>query len=267
MPFQLHCFLTLRSENSNVIFVLCTRYLLLDTKKMKIGIIGAMEVEVVKLRDQLSNREEQKKGSFVFYTGNLNDVEIVLLQSGIGKVNAAIGATVLIDTFQPDCIINTGAAGGFPGDLKVGDIVISTEVIHHDMDCTVFGYKMGQVPGMPESFVADEKLIALADRTIHQFSEIKTKKATILTGDQFMNNPEATSRIKEMFPSAEAVEMEGAAIAQTCYQFNIPFVVIRSISDIAGQENAMEYEEFVEIAAVNSAKMVTEMVNELGNQK
>ncbi|MBL4560697.1 MAG: 5'-methylthioadenosine/S-adenosylhomocysteine nucleosidase [Labilibaculum sp.] len=234
---------------------------------MKIGIIGAMEVEVVKLREQLSNRNEQKKGSFVFYTGNFNDVEIVLLQSGIGKVNAAIGTALLIDNFQPDYVINTGVAGGFPGDLKVGDIVISEEVIHHDMDCTVFGYKMGQVPGMPASFAANEKLISLADKSVHQLTDLQTKKATILTGDQFMNNAEATNKIKELFPAAEAVEMEGAAIAQTCFQFNIPFVVIRSISDIAGQENAMEYEEFVEIAAVNSAKMVTEMVRELGNQK
>jgi adenosylhomocysteine nucleosidase len=234
---------------------------------MKIGIIGAMEVEVVKLRDQLSNRNEQKKGSFVFYTGTLNNVEIVLLQSGIGKVNAAIGAAILIDNFQPDYVINTGAAGGFSGDLKVGDIVISKEVIHHDMDCTVFGYKIGQVPGMPASFIADEKLISLAEKSVHLLTDLQTKKATILTGDQFMNNAEATNKIKTLFPNAEAVEMEGAAIAQTCYQFNIPFVVIRSISDIAGQENAMEYQEFVEIAAVNSAKMVTEMVRELGNQK
>ncbi|BAX82089.1 5'-methylthioadenosine/S-adenosylhomocysteine nucleosidase [Labilibaculum antarcticum] len=234
---------------------------------MKIGIIGAMEVEVVKLRDQLANRNEQRKGSFVFYTGTLNNVEIVLLQSGIGKVNAAIGAALLIDNFQPDYVINTGAAGGFPGDLKVGDIVISEEVIHHDMDCTVFGYKIGQVPGMPASFIADEKLIALAEKSVHLLTDLQTKKACILTGDQFMNNADATNKIKTLFPTAEAVEMEGAAIAQTCYQFSIPFVVIRSISDIAGQENDIEYQEFVEIAAVNSAKMVTEMVRELGNQK
>jgi len=234
-------------------------------EKMKIGIIGAMEVEVVRLREQLTNRNEQKKGAFVFYTGNLNDVEIVLLQSGIGKVNAAIGTAILIDTFKPDYVINTGAAGGFSGDLKVGDIVISEEVIQHDMDCTVFGYQMGQVPGMPVSFKANEKLISLADKSVHQLTNLQTKKGTILTGDQFMNNPEATNKIKAIFPAAEAVEMEGAAIAQTCYQFNIPFVVIRSISDIAGQENAIEYKEFVETAAVNSAKMVTEMVRVLGN--
>ena len=233
---------------------------------MRIGIIGAMEIEVVKLRDQLSNRKEQKKGGFTFYTGNLNNVEIVLLQSGIGKVNAAIGAALMIDNFQPDFVINTGAAGGFPSDLKVGDIVISQKVIHHDMDCTVFGYKMGQVPGMPASFDANEKLIGLADKSIHLLTDLTTKKGTIVTGDQFMNNPEATQRIKNIFPDADAVEMEGAAIAQTCYQFQTPFVVIRSISDIAGQENAMQYEEFVETAAVNSANMVIEMVRELGNQ-
>lgn len=224
-----------------------------------------MEIEVVRLRKLLSNKNEEQKGGFVFYTGKLNGADVILLQSGIGKVNAAIGAALMIESYQPDFVINTGAAGGFPGDLKVGDIVISTQLIHHDMDCTVFGYKHGQVPGMPESFIADEKLINLADKCIHRLTDLSTKKASILTGDQFMNNAEATKQIKNMFPDAEAVEMEGAAIAQTCYRFKIPFVVIRSISDIAGQENAVEYEEFVETAAVNSAKMVVEMINELGN--
>ncbi|MCT4601910.1 MAG: 5'-methylthioadenosine/S-adenosylhomocysteine nucleosidase [Marinifilum sp.] len=232
---------------------------------MKIGIIGAMEVEVVRLKALLSDKNEQKKGGFVFYTGKLNGNDIILLQSGIGKVNAAIGAAIMIDNYSPDFVINTGAAGGFPGELKVGDIVISNELIHHDMDCTVFGYKTGQVPGMPASFVADNRLIELAEKCIHKLTNLHTKKATILTGDQFMNNPEATKKIKEIFPLAEAVEMEGAAIAQTCYQFKTPFVVIRSISDIAGQENAIEYEEFVETAAVNSANMVVEMTKELGN--
>ncbi|RUT80190.1 5'-methylthioadenosine/adenosylhomocysteine nucleosidase [Ancylomarina longa] len=234
---------------------------------MRIGIIGAMEIEVVRLRELLSNRAEQQKGGFVFYTGNLKGVDVVLLQSGIGKVNAAIGAAILIDTFQPDFVINTGAAGGFPSDLKVGDIVISQKVLHHDMDCTVFGYKAGQVPGMPEHFDANAQLIELADKSIHRLTNLQTKIGTILTGDQFMNDPKATQRIKKMFPDADAVEMEGAAIAQTCYQFHIPFVIIRSISDIAGQENAVEYEEFVETAAINSADMVMEMVRELGNKK
>ena len=234
---------------------------------MKIGVIGAMEIEVVRLRALLSDKNEHQKGGFVFYTGNINGNDIILLQSGIGKVNAAIGAAIMIDNFAPDFVINTGAAGGFPGDLKVGDIVISNELIHHDMDCTVFGYKNGQVPGMPASFVADKSLIDLADKCIHKLTDLTTKKATILTGDQFMNDHEATKKIKETFPDAEAVEMEGAAIAQTCYQFNTPFVVIRSISDIAGQENTIEYEKFVETAAINSANMVVEMTKELGNYK
>lgn len=231
---------------------------------MRIGIIGAMEIEVVKLRSLLTDKSEQQKGGFVFYTGKLNGNDIVLLQSGIGKVNAAIGTAIMINNYNPDFVINTGAAGGFPGDLNVGDIVISNELIHHDMDCTVFGYKTGQVPGMPPSFVADKSLVELADKCIHKLTNLTTKKATILTGDQFMNNPESTRKIKEIFPDAEAVEMEGAAIAQTCYQFKTPFVVIRSISDIAGQENAVEYEEFVETAAINSANMVVEMTKEIG---
>jgi len=232
---------------------------------MKVGIIGAMEVEVVNLRKQLNNTNEIKKGGFTFFEGQLHGIGIVLLQSGIGKVNAAIGAALLIDNFKPDYVINTGCAGGFPSDIQVGDIVISSDALQHDMDCTVFGYKDGQVPGMPETFVADKLLINLADKAVHKLSNLKTKRGTITTGDQFMNDPQRTLQLKERFPHADAVEMEGAAIAQTCFQFGIPFVVIRSISDIAGQENALQYEEFVEVAAVNSGNMVTEMIRELGN--
>lgn len=223
-----------------------------------------MEIEVTRLRDELKNREEINKGGFTFYKGQIHGVNIVLLQSGIGKVNASIGAAILIDNFSPDFIINTGCAGGFISDLKVGDIVISKEVIHHDFDCTVFGYKHGQVPGMPPSFCADFKLIDLADKLIHKLTNLKTKCGTIVTGDQFMNNPLATKQIKDLIPEADAVEMEGAAIAQTCHRFEVPFVIIRSISDIAGQENAVQYEEFVETAAVNSGNMVIEMIKELG---
>ncbi len=230
---------------------------------MKIGIIGAMEIEVVRLKGQLNNRNEIKKGNFTFYTGLLNNIDIVLLQSGIGKVNAAIGATLLIDNFNPDCIINTGAAGGFKGTVSVGDIVISTQAAHHDMDCTVFGYRYGQVPGMPPFFTANKKLIELTEKCIHQIGNINTVKAAVLTGDQFMNSAEQTAQIKKQFPDAEAVEMEGAAIAQTCYRFQTPFVIIRSISDIAGQENAIEYEQFVETAAVNSANMVMAITKQL----
>ena len=231
---------------------------------MNIGIIGAMEIEVTRLRDELKNIEEISKAGFTFYKGQIHGINIVLLQSGIGKVNAGIGAAILIDNFAPDFVINTGCAGGFISDLKVGDIVISKEVSHHDFDCTVFGYKHGQVPGMPPSFIADSKLIEVADRSIHKLTNLTTKCGTIVTGDQFMNNPEATKQIKKLIPEADAVEMEGAAIAQTCHRFEVPFVVIRSISDIAGQENAVQYEEFVETAAVNSGNMVMEMIQELG---
>jgi len=230
---------------------------------VKIGIIGAMEVEIAKLRQQLHKAQEHKNAGFTFYTGQLHGVDIVLLQSGIGKVNAAIGTALLIDNFKPNYVINTGCAGGFVSDINVGDIVISTDVRHHDMDCTVFGYEHGQVPGLPASFKADKLLTDLADGAIHQLTDLKTKKATILTGDQFMNNPARTRELKERFPLAEAVEMEGAAIAQTCHQFAVPFVVIRAISDIAGQENAIQYEEFVEVAAINSANMVMEMIKQL----
>ncbi len=234
---------------------------------MKIGIVGAMEIEVGELKKQLSEREEHKKGSFIFYTGKLHCHEIVLLQSGIGKVNAAVGTAILIDNFKPDCVINTGIAGAFPGKLKVGDIVVSKDLIHHDVDCRVFGYKPGQIPEMPESFVANPWLTALAEKCIRKLNATTAVKASILTGDQFMSDPESTLKLKLQFPDAQAIEMEAAAIAQTCYLFAVDFVVIRSISDVAGQEDAVEYETFAEEVAMNSAKIVIEMIQEINTKE
>lgn len=230
---------------------------------MKIGIIGAMEIEVKNLISLLSNPKEIKKGAFSFFEGKIEGIDVVLLQCGIGKVNASIGASLMIDSLGASHIINTGCAGGFPSDIKVGDIIVSSELVQHDFDCTVFAYAHGQVPGLPEKFSADAKLSSMAQAAISKLPNIKSKIGEIATGDQFMNNPEATKILKEKFPNVDAVEMEGAAIAQVCHQLNTPFVIIRSISDIAGQENAIEYSEFVELAAVNSGKMVLEMIKNI----
>lgn len=225
-----------------------------------IGIIGAMEPEIALLKQQLQNSRTEQLGGYTFYLGTLAGKNVVLVQSGIGKVASAVATTLMICQFKPDCIINTGSAGGFDPALNVGDVVISTEVRHHDVDVTAFGYEMGQVPKMPAAFVAHPALIAAAEHSIAALGYCKTKKGLIATGDSFMCDPERIAQTRAQFPSMLAVEMEGAAIAQACYMLNTPFVVIRSLSDIAGKESPESFEAYLEVASKNSSAMVVELL-------
>jgi adenosylhomocysteine nucleosidase len=233
---------------------------------MRIGIIGAMEEEVVLLREQLSHLQEQKLAGCEFYLGKLHEQEVVLLKSGIGKVNAAIGTTLMIQLYKPDVILNTGSAGGFHKELNVGDIVISTEVRHHDVDATVFGYEYGQVPQMPASYTPDEKLIEAAERAGALLENLQVVKGLIASGDSFMSDHSRVEEIRTKFPKLFAAEMEAAAIAQTCYQFGLPFVIIRSLSDIAGKDARMSYDQFLKTASQHSADLVLKIVEELKAQ-
>jgi len=230
---------------------------------VRIGIIGAMDEEVKLLKASLENREDHTVAGFHIYTGKLHGKDIVLLKSGIGKVNAAIGTTILLQMFKPDCVINTGSAGGFDPTLNVGDIVISSEVRHHDVDLTVFGYVYGQVPQQPASFLPDETLAAVAERCISRMGGVNTVRGLIATGDQFMNDSARVERKRALFPTMKAVEMEAAAIAQACYQFATPFIVIRALSDIAGKESGISFEQFLTTAAKHSAEMIIAMIDEL----
>ncbi|GAM67812.1 5'-methylthioadenosine nucleosidase [Vibrio sp. JCM 19236] len=225
---------------------------------MKVGIIGAMEQEVSILKQSISNLIEQQKGGCTFFTGQINGVEVVLLQSGIGKVAASVGTTLLISDFQPDVVINTGSAGGFDSSLNLGDVIISTEVRHHDADVTAFGYEIGQMAGQPAAFTADKELIELAEKALTGQHAVR---GLICTGDTFVCTPEAQTRIRRDFPSVIAVEMEASAIAQTCHQFNVPFVVVRAISDVADKESPMSFEEFLPLAAKSSSEMVFNMLD------
>lgn len=229
----------------------------------RIGIIGAMEEEVVLLREQLTELEEKKIAGCEFYSGFLNNQEVVLLKSGIGKVNAAIGTTLLIQMYQPDAILNTGSAGGFHSGLNVGDVVISTDVRHHDVDATIFGYEYGQVPQMPANYLPDEKLVEVAVKAGENVQNIQVAKGLIASGDSFMSDHERVEDIRSKFPTLYAAEMEAAAIAQTCYQFSVPFVIIRSLSDIAGKDARVSYDQFLKTASKNSAELVQQIVEEL----
>ncbi|MBE0369200.1 5'-methylthioadenosine/S-adenosylhomocysteine nucleosidase [Pseudoalteromonas sp. MMG013] len=230
---------------------------------MKIGIIGAMEPEVAILRDAIANKTQTSKGGFTFYTGELSGHTVTLVQSGIGKVAATVATTLLIDNFEPDCIINTGSAGGFEPSLNVGDVVISSEVRHHDVDVTAFGYEIGQVPQMPAGFAAHPALIEAAQKSVATLSNTQTMIGLICTGDSFMCEPTRIEQARTDFPTMLAVEMEGAAIAQACHVLHTPFVVIRSLSDIAGKESPQSFEEYLEVASINSSKLVNELLEQL----
>jgi adenosylhomocysteine nucleosidase len=227
---------------------------------MKIAIIGAMEEEVALLRENISNPTVETIAGCEYTSGTMKDKEVILLRSGIGKVNAAMSTAVLLQHYKPDCIINTGSAGGFDPSLNVGDVVISTEVRHHDVDVTAFGYEYGQVPQLPAAFTADEKLMQTAIDSVKELGNAQVVSGLIATGDSFMNNPKRVEAIRDKFAGLQAVEMEAAAIAQVAHQFNVPFVIIRSLSDIAGKESDVSFEQYLEKAALHSAKMVMSIV-------
>lgn len=229
----------------------------------QIGIIGAMEPEVALLRQQINNVSCTELGGYSFYSGELAGVQVVLVQSGIGKVASALATALLIQHFKPTAVINTGSAGGFDPELNVGDIVISTEVRHHDVDVTAFGYEMGQVPQMPPAFTAHPELISAAEQSIQALGFCNTKKGLIATGDSFICDPARIAIIRQQFPTMLAVEMEGAAIAQVCHMLKTPFVVIRSLSDIAGKESPQSFEAYLEVASKNSSAMVLELLQRL----
>jgi adenosylhomocysteine nucleosidase len=235
-------------------------------KDFKIAIIGAMDEEIESLKPQIENCVETQVAGFNFFAGSINGQEIILLQSGIGKVNAAVGTTILIEQFKPDYVINTGSAGGFDQSLNVGDVVISNEVCYHDVDVTAFDYVMGQVPQMPARFKADEELIKVAQE-LDTLKQVNTVTGLISTGDVFMNDPKRVEETRKHFPTMQACEMEAAAIAQTCFRYNIPFIIFRSLSDIAGKESNISFPEYVKVAGVHSAKMAVELITKLKELK
>ncbi|ANI30992.1 5'-methylthioadenosine nucleosidase [Yersinia entomophaga] len=232
---------------------------------MKVGIIGAMEQEVTLLRDKIENRQTLSRAGCEIYTGQLYGVEVALLKSGIGKVSAAMGTTLLLEHCQPDVIINTGSAGGLAASLNVGDIVVSEEVRYHDADVTAFGYEAGQMAGCPAAFTADNALIELAETCIRQLN-LNAVRGLICSGDAFINGAEPLARIRKTFPSVAAVEMEAAAIGHVCHAFNIPFVVVRAISDVADKESHLSFDEFLVVAAQQSTLMIEAMLKMLSQR-
>lgn len=229
-----------------------------------IGIIGAMEVEVAILKEKMEDVRIIKKASMDFYEGILAGKKVVVVRSGIGKVNAGICAQILADVFSVEAIINTGIAGSLNKDINIGDIVLSTDVVQHDMDATGFGYRKGQIPQMPIFyFAADEKLRQLAAEVCREVNpDIQVFEGRIASGDQFVCDQGVKDGIVSEF-AAYATEMEGAAIGQAAYLNEIPFLVIRAISDKADGSAQMDYSEFEKKAIEHSVKLTLNMLARL----
>ncbi|MDU8923736.1 5'-methylthioadenosine/S-adenosylhomocysteine nucleosidase [Pasteurellaceae bacterium LIM206] len=229
---------------------------------MKIGIVGAMAQEVEILAALMSEQRITRLASFTIYQGKIHGKAVALLQSGIGKVAAAIGTTALLQIAKPDVVINTGSAGGVAAGLQVGDIVISSETRYHDADVTAFGYEKGQLPACPPAFLSDETLMSLAER-IAKAQGQRVTRGLICSGDSFIHGGDRLAQIKADFPNVTAVEMEATAIAQVCHAFSVPFVVVRAISDAGDGTASISFEEFLPIAAKQSSKMVEGMIEAL----
>ena len=230
----------------------------------KTGIIGAMELEVEELKSKMTVSNISVRAGMEFFEGTLNNAEVVIVRSGIGKVNAALCVQLLVDIFAVTHIINTGVAGSLNAQLDIGDILISKDAIYHDMDVTIFGYAPGEVPQLHTvAFPADERMAALAKEACERVNpEISTMVGRVVSGDQFISSKEVKERLIHEF-HGDCAEMEGAAIAHAAFLNKIPFVVIRAISDKADDSAEMDYPTFEHAAAKHSAKLVEDMVKNI----
>ena len=229
-----------------------------------IGIIGAMDEEVQQIVNVMEVEKVESKASMTFNMGKLSGKDVVIVRSGIGKVNAAVCTQILVDDFGVDYVINTGIAGSLKAEIDIADIVISDDVLHHDMDASGFGYALGQIPRMETlSFKADERLIALAKESCeHVIPEVGVHIGRIVSGDQFISNKEVKNTIVSNF-SGFCTEMEGAAIAQAAYLNNVPFLIIRAISDKADDSATMDYPTFEAQAIKHSVLLIRELVDRI----
>lgn len=229
-----------------------------------LGIIGAMPQEVEQLKSEMENPEITKVAGMEFYKGVIGGKETVVVKSGIGKVNAAMCVQILVDKFGVDGIVNTGIAGSLRAEINIGDMVLSTDAVQHDVEAIAFGYPVGQIPQMDAfSFVADEKLRAAARACCERVNpEIGVFEGRVLTGDQFISDKAKKEWMVQTFDGS-CVEMEGAAIAQAAHLNGVPFLIVRAISDKADDSASMDYPEFERMAIVHSVNLTRALIAEM----
>lgn len=233
--------------------------------KKTVCIIGAMACEVEKLKQKLNDLKTAHNSKMIIYTGKLYGHDVVLTQCGVGKVNAAISAQYIIDKYNPDIIINTGIAGGLAPELRVRDIVVGTKFVQHDFDVTAIGYALGYMctgvdKDKPTVFTADEELISKYEKAVKgAISQLNVHRGIVASGDVFVSDNNRKKMIRDTF-NAAVVEMEGAAIAQTATKNEVPFIIIRAISDLADNNAATDHEfvetEVAEISACSVEKLL-----------
>ena len=232
----------------------------------KLGIIGAMAVEVEALKEKMESMTVTEKTGMEFFDGILEGLPAVVVQCGVGKVNAAMCAQILCDCFGVTHLVNTGIAGSLNADLDIGDLVVSRDAMYHDFDCVHFGYEMGKVPGMDVvAFPADETMMGYAFAAAESVNPGHTKMGRVASGDLFVAEKGAKERIIQK-TGALCTEMEGAAIAQTAYRNKVPFVILRAISDKADDSAEMDYPTFEAIAAQRCAQVTLTMAKKIKEQ-
>lgn len=226
-----------------------------------LGIIGAMLEEVAQLKEIMEQPEVVSVAGMDFYKGKISGKDVVVVRSGVSKVNAAVCTQILIDRFSVDAIINTGIAGSLKAEINIGDLVLSTDAVQHDVDAAAFGYRLGQIPQMDSfAFPADADLIQLAKECCQRVNpDIRVHTGRVVTGDQFISDKAKKSWIAETFDGL-CTEMEGAAIAQTAYLNGVPCLIVRSISDKADDSAQMDYAEFERMAIRHSVNLTKAMV-------
>ena len=231
---------------------------------VKLGIIGAMSIEVECLKAAMENMKAATLTGMEFYEGTLDGLACVVVECGVGKVNAALCVQILCDRFGVTHIVNTGVAGSLSNDLDIGDLVVSRDVMYHDFDCSPMGYAIGQVPRMPVlRFPADDTLLEAALEAVNMVYPGHCLVGTVASGDQFVSDPGVKQRIITN-TGALCTEMEGAAIAHAAFRNSVPFVVIRAISDKADDSAQMDYPSFEEMAAARCAAVTRAMGRRLG---
>ncbi len=227
---------------------------------MKVALIGAMPEEILYLRERLEHVDVRTIADIEITIGTFNSIKIYLCQSGIGKVNAAVATAIMALNFGCDCFINTGTAAGLDSQLDIGDIVVADELRYCDVDVEIFDYEFGQVPRMPAYYKPDSELHDLAMECAHKVTDQQVISGLIASGDSFLADPEQVAFIKEKFPNICAIEMEACAIAQACYKFAKPFVIIRAVSDVGDKDAHIDHDKFTHLASKTSAKLVLAML-------
>ena len=231
---------------------------------MKIGIIAAEQEEFESILEEMKEEDRKEIYELTFVKGKIKEKTCILVKGGVGKVNAARATQILIDSFKPDYIINVGVAGGLNPMLNIGDIVIGETLVQHDFDITAFGHTKGYIPGVGDKIYSDKYLINKIEEAIGNQEErvYNYEKGVIASGDIFCTEIPMRDKIYAKF-NAECVEMEGAAIAQVCSLCNVPFIVIRSISDTPNGKNEVTYQQFIELASKRCANILKEFLKEL----